>query len=105
MRLDTAGDGKPKGPVPDAGFVKSLAHGGHLAYRQETADGPKVGLEDVVSIVDQAFPESVEAAESFSTRDQNIHFSGQSRRAFKIVSRKRLFEPIDTSLLECFRGG
>src|SRR5207247_5923081 len=56
--------------------------------------------ENVICIVDQTFPESVKTAESLATSDQNIHFSRQPRGTFKIVSRKRLFQPIDTDLLE-----
>ncbi len=83
--------------------MKGFTHRGDFASGQKPAGIPEVGLENIVSIVDQAFPKRVKAAESFSTGDQNINLSREARRAFKIVSRKRLFQPIDADLLKCLR--
>src|SRR5579872_7485519 len=89
--------------MPNAGFVKGFAHGGDFACGQQSADVPEVGLEDIVSVMDQAFPKRIKTAESFSTSDQNIHLSGEARRSFEIVSGERLFKPIDADLLESLR--
>src|SRR2546428_8895772 len=75
--------------MSDAGFVKGFTHCGHFARGQEAAGCAKIRLQNVVRIMDQAFPESVEAAESLSTGNQDIHFSSQPRRTFEIVPSKR----------------
>jgi hypothetical protein len=79
--------------------VKRLAEGSHFAHGQEAADSPKVGLNDGIRIVSDAFAISVQAAEAFSAGSQNIHFAGQSRRALEIVSRQTALPQMDAGRL------
>src|SRR6266702_3267969 len=50
-------------------IAKGLAHRRDFTSGQEPAGSPEVGLENIICIVNQTLPKSVEAAESFSTCD------------------------------------
>src|SRR5438552_17701341 len=105
MCLDPPGNEESECPVPDAWFVKRLAQCRHFADRQQATNRPQVGLNDVISIVYYALSICIEAPETFTAGDQNVHFPGKPRRAFEIVSRKRLFQPVDTGRLQRLGGG
>jgi hypothetical protein len=59
-----------------------------LRIVRETADGPKVGLNDFVGIVHEAFHIGVETPEALTAGDQYIHFPGQSRWTFEVVAQR-----------------
>ena len=83
------------------GLWKCLAKSGYFAHGQDTAASSKVGLENIIRIVDQTFPERIEALPAFAAGDhQLVHLAAQSRRTLKIVARKWLFQPVDADSLE-----
>src|SRR5690349_15309578 len=91
--------------MPDAGLVERLAHRGDLAHRQDAADGPAIRLKNIVRLVDEAFAERVESPPAFAAGNGDVHFAAKPGRSLEVVSRKRLFQPVDARLLERLGGG